>query len=441
MSSPVVAKAKSQLVAALPQFVIENHQKFISFLRAYYEWSASEGPDLAFGSMKMNNDIDLVLEELLFGYKNTFAKQFPGVMATDFRHFSKFLKEFYQIKGSPESYRIFFNAIFGVNSSVIFPREFVLKPSESVWNRIKYFKLSPISGDLFTILDQEIIGRLNGYKCTIFDIVKEDGKFNAYFDSNSSSGDFEVGEIIQTSDGSIKAEVVPMFGIQSITSSASWHDLDLIQTNNVILKVDKVRYGYIQSLTLVSGGTGYAVDDTITTTSEYSGTGFEAKVTGVDGSGTITTWKITRKGFGYTNEAVTFVVASVGGTGASFTPAFNADFRKIQSLSFVKNVEYTDLNPTVTAVVSGTTIVFEPVVYNTQRYWSYTQSEPSSSRVKIHDSSYYQEFSYELQSTAVFKEYETQIKDVLGIAGLKLFCKELIQDSAVVLNDTSLSFA
>lgn len=441
MTAPIVAKAKSQLVAPLPQFVIENHQKFISFMRAYYEWSATEGPDLAFESMKMNNDIDLVLEQLLYGYKNTFAKQFPGVMATDFRHFSKFLKEFYQMKGSPESYRIFFNAIFGVNSSVIFPREFVLKPSESVWNRVKYFKLEPISGDLFDILNQEIIGRLNGYSCTIFDIVKEDGKFNAYFDSESSSGDFEVGEIVQTEDGSITAEVVPMFGVQSYTSSASWHDLDMIQTNGVILKVDKIKYGYIQSVTISNGGTGYEVDDTITTESEYSGTGFQAKVSAVDGSGAITAINITRKGFGYTHENVTMVVESTLGTGAVIVPTFDLDFRKIQSLSFVKNIEYTSANPTVTATIGGTTIVFEPTVYNTLRYWSYTQSEPSSSRVKIHDSSYYQEFSYEIQSTAVFKEYETQIKDVLGIAGLKLFCKEIVQDSATVLNDTSLTFA
>lgn len=73
----------------------------------------------------------------------------------------------------------------------------------------------------------------------------------------------------------------------------------------------------IETVTIVSGGTGYAVGDAVTFT-ETGGTGATGVVSAVSSTGVITAVAITNQGEGYSN-AVTVGVTSSGGSGASLT--------------------------------------------------------------------------------------------------------------------------
>lgn len=432
----VVARAASQAVSSLPKFVIENHDKFVNFLRAYYKWSASEGPDLVMESLKLQNDIDLVIEEMLPGYKASYAKNFPVELKTNFRHFARFLKEFYQLKGTAESYNIFFRAVFNEEVSVYFPKVQIFKPSEAIWNKETYLKVSAVNGNPFDLINREIAGMNNGYIAIVSNVIKVGDYYDVYFEE--ATGQFEVGETLISDELSV--EIVPIYKIKSIVSEPSWLDSSIIYTNDLVLKVDKIYYGKIASLNIVSGGTGYEVDDVIGTSTYFQGTGFKAKVATVDGSGAILTVTIERSGFGFNNEDITVFVESTSGIGADLEPVFDVAFKKIQSLSFIQNAPFVGSVDIVATLTDGTVITFEQGVTNTVKYWITSQSEPSTGHSKIHDSSYYQEFSYELQSRANIRDQEESLKSLLHISGLKMFVKTIIQDAATVESETELLF-
>ena len=433
----VVARAGSQMVSALPKFVIENYPRFVNFLRAYYTWSATEGPDLAMEAMKQANDIDLVIEEMLPSYRASYAKNFPIDLKTNFRHFAKFLKEFYQLRGTEESYRIFFKAVFNEEASVYFPRIQIFKPSEAVWNKETYFKAAAISGNPFDLINKEITGLNNGYEAIVSNVVKVGDRYDIYFEE--ATGEFEVDEVITHENISVK--IVPIFKVTSFTSTQDWYDSSIIRTNGVVLKVDKINYGRIVGLTIIDGGTGYEVDDIITSKSHYFGTGFEAKVTGVNGSGAITSIAIQRSGFGFNHDDVDIIVESSLGKGAILEPAFDSEFRKIKSLSFIQNDEFTNGSDLTVTLPNGTQIVFTQGVTNTVKYWIKSQSTPSTGYAKLHDSDYYQEYSYEIQSKADARAQEESLKALMHIAGLKMFVKTILQEEATVNAETDILFA
>ena len=432
----VVARAGSQSVSVLPKFVIENYPKFVNFLRAYYKWSASEGPDLMMESLKLANDIDLVIEEMLPSYRASYAKNFPIEMKTNFRHFAKFLKEFYQLRGTEESYRIFFKAVFNEEASVYFPRIQIFKPSEAVWNKDTFFKAKVTSGNPFDLINKEIIGLKNGYKAIVSNVVKVGQRYDIYFEE--PTGEFEVGEVISHENTSVT--IVPVFKISSFVSKPSWYDSSIIHTNGVTLKVDKINYGRIVGLNIINGGSGYQKDDVITSSSQYFGTGFEAVVSSVDGSGAITSVSIKRSGFGFNHDDVTINVKSTSGVGAVLQPVFDSEFRKIKSLSFIQNEEFTNGTDLSVTLPDGTEIVFTQGVTNTIKYWIKSQSEPSTGFAKLHDSDYYQEYSYEIQSRADTREQEESLKALMHISGLKMFLKTILQDEAEVKSQTELLF-
>lgn len=424
----VIARAISNSISPLPKFVIENHPKFVDFLRAYYKWSATEGPDLIFETMKLSNDIDLVVDELLDGYKQTYAKHFPKELKTDFRHFAKFLKEFYQLKGSPESFRIFFQAVFNENATVYFPNVQIFKPSEAVWNKDTYLKVEAVDGNPFDLINTEIMGRNNGYSALVSNVYKVGEYYDVYFEE--AEGEFEIGE--ELISGDVKVAIIPIFKIKSFVSGQTWSDGSVIVADDVILKVDRINYGSIVSLNLISGGTGYEVNDVIETRTDYQGMGFVAHVATVNGSGAILSINHSRTGFGFDNEDVDFEVISKNGTGAVIEPVFDNQFRKIKSLSFITNAPYTEVGDLVVDVGGGTTVTFEPGVTNTVKYWIKSQSAVSTHHTKIHDSDYFQEFSYEVQSRADVNEFETSLKTLLHISGLKMFTKNIMQNDVSV---------
>jgi hypothetical protein len=188
----------------------------------------------------------------------------------------------------------------------------------------------------------------------------------------------------------------------------------------------------------VDGGSGYQVDDVITSSSEYFGTGFKAIVSSVNSSGAITGISIKRSGFGYNHDDVTINVESASGVGAVLEPVFDPEFRKIKSLSFIQNDEFTNGTDLTVTLPDGTEIVFTKGVTNTIKYWIKSQSEPSTGFAKLHDSDYYQEYSYEIQSRANAREYEESLKALMHIAGLKIFVKTIFQDEAKVTVETEL---
>jgi hypothetical protein len=72
---------------------------------------------------------------------------------------------------------------------------------------------------------------------------------------------------------------------------------------------------------------------------------------------------------------------------------------------------------------------------NTKGEWKTTTSFLNESITRIHDNNYYQEYSYDISSMIDPAVYTPVVKNVVGVAGTKLFSTPLINsDNAVSSN-------
>lgn len=407
----VSARAASQKVAALPKFIQEDHRRFVSFMEAYYKWSATHGADLGFEAMKLANDIDLVPAELLPKYREVYAPNFPVDAKADFRLVAKHLKEIYSVKGTDESYRIFYQAAYGESVQVRNPKDRVFKPSDAVWSNHKVMLVKQVTGNPFELVGHD----LNGW---LVESVMKSGYLYA-LELSGNGQEFQLTDTI-TSEG-ITVSIQPVYAIGEIESSINWKDGETATVDGLTFKVDQVHYGKVMSVTVMAGGTGYKVDDFVELSTKHLGSGFRGRVSAVSTQGAITRISIDRRGWGFNDRDVTLTVQSAEGKNAKLSPVFDSNMGKIKHASIIRNTAA----PTKKAIqVKNTRIALEQSVFHNSHYWTELRSAPSTRHVMIHDSSFYQDYSYELVSGADVDK--AAVQSLLGVAGMKLYTTKKI---------------
>lgn len=407
----VSARAVSQKVAALPKFIQEDHRKFVSFMEAYYKWSATHGADLGLEAMKLANDIDLVPTELLPKFMGVYAPNFPVDAKADFRLVAKHLKEIYSVKGTDESYRIFYQAAYGESVQVRNPKDRVFKPSDAAWSNHKVMLVKQVTGNPFDLVGHDI----NGW---LVESVMKSGDLYA-LELSGNGQEFQLTDSI-TSEG-ITVSIQPVYSIGEIESSINWKDGETATVDGLTFKVDQVHYGKVMSVTVMSGGTGYKVDDVVELTTNHLGSGFRGRVSAVSPQGAIACVSIDRRGWGFNDRDVTLTVQSAEGKNAKLSPVFDSNMGKIKHASIIRNTAA----PTKKAIqVKNTRIALEQAVFHIGHFWSELRSAPSTHHAMIHDSSFYQDYSYELVSGADVDK--AAIQSLLGVAGMKLYTTKKI---------------
>ena len=432
--TPNIARARSTQVSILPQFIHEDNPLLVEFLRNYYEWESRMGADAAFESIKLNNDVDTVLDEMLVGFKRSFAKNFPEVLATDFRHFSKFLKEFYQTKGTEDAFKIFFRAAYNQPAAVEYPRVKLFKPSNSAWDRTGSIKSVHVSGESpFSQIGHEIVGKTSGASAIVYDVRKVNYAGVDHYELlvESIRGDFESLEFIDCSvdGGVIRSTLIPSYGISIDSSTQVWYDGDVLEfpVNKVFAKVDKIHYGKVVGFTISGAGSGYEPGDEVRLESFGQGAGVLGRVSSVGASGEIQSIDVIRSGFGFNTDWVVATFITTSGTGAVVYPVFDSNFRKIKHATVLSAGPYQAPYTPRQEVIAGCTVNMTPVPVEYSPKTTILSGAPSSEVSKVHDSSYYQEHSYEIRSNANFIQHQSAIGSLLHVAGLKMFGRATVE--------------
>ena len=109
---------------------------------------------------KVENLSSLFLKEFYKKIKNTFT---PGLENTDFvpnldvNNFIKEARTFYESKGTEESFRILFRALYDVDPKIIDLEEYLIKPSSAKYVRRKRIVAEKIIGDPLNLKGQTIV--------------------------------------------------------------------------------------------------------------------------------------------------------------------------------------------------------------------------------------------------------------------------------------------
>ena len=108
----------------------------------------------------VNNLSNLLLAALIKNYEEQYTSGFPYPYLRDETNKNllvKRIKDFYNVKGTPQSLEFIFQMLFSVKPDIIYPKENVYKSSESGWNSKELLVCEVISGDIRKIVGNEII--------------------------------------------------------------------------------------------------------------------------------------------------------------------------------------------------------------------------------------------------------------------------------------------
>ena len=231
------------------------------------------------GGTKVFNLSNLFIRDFFKKLKTTFASGFEQRKFDsdlDQVKFIRQVKDFYRTKGTDESYKILFRALYGEEVNIIKPSEFLIKPSDADYGFAQDFVVKAITGDprnlkgstLFQDLDKNdktILGASGAISDVKDFVVDGDHYYQISVSKDSIEGHFKVpgrtritdpvsvGSTVMTVDttvgfptsGSLSLPTAVSAGVVTYTSKTSNQFLGLSTAVDALSIGDDVRYNNV----------------------------------------------------------------------------------------------------------------------------------------------------------------------------------------------------
>lgn len=291
-----------------PFFIRNDHQNFIRFLEAYYEYLEQENNLLDILKKSSSNlDIDTTIDAFVEKFYDNFLNLIPKETIADRSLILKHVKDFYRARGTEKSINFLLNIIFDLDKKAAFyyPKKDILKASDGKWFlekalRVGQFKINGISNNSIAIgnffNNKTITGNSSGATATVerYSVYYRSGVLVNELKISGQSKNFENTEEIYTvfeENGSLNTISANIFGgviarVEILNGGANYEigDEVTIESNTGsggIIKVSGVTTGNILSIPVINGGAGFQVNNQILITGG-GGTGAQAIVSEVD---------------------------------------------------------------------------------------------------------------------------------------------------------------
>ncbi len=361
----------TKLSELLPDFVVEDHPVFVAFAKAYLEWTEQFGNPRA-EAVRISSfyDLDNSIDSFLTYFKNTYLYDFPESLANgvDEKTLIKNINKYYGAKGSERALELLFRVLFNQNASVEYPREQVIRLSESDYSVRNVIKTTRVNGRDLTFYKGGLITEL-------------DPKNNT-----TILGKAEIDEITLHNQEAIDYCLITVKNVSGtftpnqdvIISKGSRENL----RERIFDTIQEVNLATVNGVT--QDGLGYNIDDSIVVKDLQNKIIGSTRIRQVSGTGQVTSIDKFRSGRIF-NPAETYVieVQTAGGSGAQFD------------------------------IFGGKAISELGQLFESER-----SLISSSSRIQNNFS--YQEFSYRVKSGVGLKEYANIIKKIFHPAGSML---------------------
>ena len=245
-------------------------------------------------------DPDKAISNFLTKFRNEFLNTLPETLDAEVskRKLIKNIRSVYRAKGTQRGHEVFFRFLFNLDSDIIYPREQMLRVSDGKFDTKKILRAIGTVGETTDLIGRTITGLTSGATAIVENVFKFQIGINEVsefiLNDDTITGTFVTSEEIRgtvtdTFDSFIKAVVTGIPDIVSITN-----DGGLLTPNDAItfsgggqsaiLQVDNVGTGSLTEVLVASGGSGYAIGDSVAFTNTNTGGGSAvAKVSVVNG--------------------------------------------------------------------------------------------------------------------------------------------------------------
>lgn len=436
-------RISSIVESQFPEFISTDYPKFTAFVKAYYQFlEQDQGAFEIVQNAQKYSDIDYTTEPFVQYILDNYGKDFPHTAQVDRRLLVKKLNDIYESKGSAQGFQTLFRVLYDKNVEVKRPYEFVLRPSDGIWEQRLSIRARLVSGSFSNIVNRVLLLKKNGltYKSTILKVRDINSTLCEIFISSNSIAPFELYDTVT---------------VESATGVIFTGTVDPTLTDYTIVDAGaNFKIGQIFNVNL-SGGVDSAV-----------------KITGVDASGGITNLKFIKYGHSFTDNITVNLLNSlfVSTTTKSFqskTDGFSESILGVKphtSLDpdryfFSDYVEgsgyytgsvviYQNTSQSLTGGTTETTEIPENAAVITfiigaiGRYpgqYNSTQGFPSEPGVNLQDSKLYQPFAYQLETEEDINVFYTVVKNLVHPAGTSMFNNRTINSTIDINSELTLA--
>jgi hypothetical protein len=355
----------SNLVASqVPFFVRNDHENFVAFVEAYYEFLEQQtGVVNVSKSLLDQADVDLT-DIFVEKFYDNFLPFIPKDTVVDKTLILKHIKDFYRARGTEKSIRFLMRILFDEDVEFYYPQRDVLKVSDGKWYQEKSVKVTNIKVDgvansSLGIETKFINRRITGDVSNAYALVE---RTSSYYEGRSLVRELKLSN--QYRDFS--------YG-EGITSTFSEGDIEKTITANLFS-------GGINTIEIVNGGSGYRVGDYANVES-LTGTGANIIVTSVS-SGDLTAIAALNGGAGF-QKGNQVLITGGGGTGANanVSSVSNDNFYHPNTYNIVSSVISLEANTVIgnakySNLVSSINDPANNWVSNSMSYFVYANTGP-----------------------------------------------------------------
>ena len=329
-------KISTLIESQVPGYLLEEGPNLVAFLKAYYEWMETTGQVTdASKNHLVNRDIDTTdLNRFYEYFRREVLADFPKNVLADKRLVAKRIKDLYRAKGSTAAYNLLFRILYNQNVSIYKPSENILRASDGRWTQDTIVRLgAPFAGDLENAIGEIVTGSLSGATGKILKVltVFESGVEVKQLRLTEVSGTFTDLEEVTTptGDGGFVVNTVgPLndveFGTASATGGTGHQVGDSVTFSSSsgvgATGVIDATTNEVVTFTLVDGGSGYSVGNTVATVSGGEPNG------GLTGTVTVTAVSNLETIFSYTDT-----IQGLSDTPIGFGPTYSSNSGAISS--------------------------------------------------------------------------------------------------------------
>ena len=445
MNDAAYKKLSLLLQKYCPDFLVDNYPGFISFLRAYYDWSMMQSkfnPWSVITHIIDWGDIDTTIDEFIIYFKDEYLNALNTDFNGDLALFIKHSKEFYASRGTPESFRFLLRLLSGNTGNIFYPGKFLMKSSDGEWRQdyVIFLEFDPRIDNKYisTVIkcknssDTAVIERIETHFSTMYEkqflkvvLSNVKGAFNAQT------------AILEATEGPIELHIENTISSLNIVNAGNNYKVNDVLTitgdTSFLAKVNKIKHGILDSYAIFDGGTGYNPGDEVFTECSDVDTYYSMPkiyVSSVDENGSILTLDIRYSGYGfYSVPTVLNISGSGSGANIEFISHEAGAIKKIEILNCeIDYVQDTQLDIESETGFGAEILVNTGKLFKSIPYY-FKAGSFLSDEFKLQDSDYWQDYSYEIQSSitlesnvlAQFSEYKEVFQRLVHPAGFKLF--------------------
>jgi hypothetical protein len=155
---------QTRVETLIPQQLINDSAALVEFLKEYYNFLSQSGqPTNVIENIVENKDLDTAIEKYISLVEKEIGYGMVSRMEANKINVYKNIEEFYDAKGSLDSFKLLFRLLYNTEVEVTLPKTQILIASDGRWEQQNVVYAQTISGNIFSIVNTQIdITNTNG---------------------------------------------------------------------------------------------------------------------------------------------------------------------------------------------------------------------------------------------------------------------------------------